>query len=171
MCRHRMWRHLPFLPPSLLSQSMSRRLAMIAPSLLLWQIHIESITIYIYIYIYIYICRYLCHVQGNYISMHQSIQMSIYIYISVCVRIYSHTHIYIYIYHLSHARVYILDLYEDWFCIHTRWIWCFFFVLLSSAQSCPRALPHINSSGKVERHRWSHRKVSVEQARTIRWCG
>ena len=42
------------------------------------------------------------------------------VHIYMCVSVYIHTHIYIY--HLSHARVYILDLYEDWFCIHTRWI-------------------------------------------------
>ena len=164
MCLHRMWRHLPFLPPSLLSQSMSRRLAMIAPSLLLWQIHIESITIYIYIYIYIY--RYLCHVQAIIYRCIKAFKCP-YIYnicVSVCI------HIYIYISPVSCTGLYTGSIWRVVLYSHTLDL-IFFFVLLSSAQSCPRALPHINSSGKVERHRWSHLKVSVEQARTIRWWG
>lgn len=72
---------------------------------------------YHHIYLYIYIYRYLCHVQA---IIYRCIKAFKCPYIYMCVSVYIHTHIYIY--HLSHARVYILDLYEDWFCIHTRWI-------------------------------------------------
>ena len=82
-------------------------------SLIMTDSHRKYHHIYLYIYTYVGIC-----VMCRQLYIDASKHSNVHIY--MCVSVYIHTHIYIY--HLSHARVYILDLYEDWFCIHTRWI-------------------------------------------------